>query len=213
MWREQIVSSQLADSVGSVAVRRDTGPPRSLSSAELAAVFETLRPAVRLRDEPMLALMCRLGLRACEVASLVLEDVEWREGLLAIAGKGQRRETMPLPVDVGALLAGYVQLGRPVGTPHRQVFLSLIAPHRPLLAASVSDVAARALAAAGVPGCGAAHRFRHTAGCSVLAAGGGLVEAGQLLRHSSAAATAVYARSDLGALAVLARPWPRGALR
>jgi hypothetical protein len=42
----------------------------------------------------------------------------------------------------------------------------------------------------------------------VLAGGGGLIEAGQLLRHATAAATAVYARCDLAALNVLVRPWP-----
>jgi hypothetical protein len=47
----------------------------------------------------------------------------------------------------------------------------------------------------------------------VLAADGGLVEAGQLLRHSSAAATAIYAQADRAALAALARPWPMGASR
>ena len=52
------------------------------------------------------------------------------------------------------------------------------------------------------------HRLRHTAACRVLAGGGGLVEAGQLLRHASASATAIYARSDLAALGSLARPWP-----
>jgi hypothetical protein len=42
----------------------------------------------------------------------------------------------------------------------------------------------------------------------VIAAGGGLIEAGQLLRQSSVSATAVYARADVAALAALARPWP-----
>jgi hypothetical protein len=42
----------------------------------------------------------------------------------------------------------------------------------------------------------------------VIAGGGGLVEAGQLLRHSSVTATTIYARADVAALAALARPWP-----
>jgi len=66
----------------------------------------------------------------------------------------------------------------------------------------------RALAGAGIPGPGAAHRLRHTAACGVLAAGGGLAEAGQLLRQASPQATAVYARSDIAALRSIARPWP-----
>lgn len=61
---------------------------------------------------------------------------------------------------------------------------------------------------AGIPGPGAAHRLRHTAAMGVIAAGGGLIEAGQLLRHSSVSASAIYARADITGLAVLARPWP-----
>jgi len=73
------------------------------------------------------------------------------------------------------------------------VFLALDAPHGPLTAPAAASVAARALARAGIKGPGAAHRLRHTAACGVLAAGGGLAEAGQLLRHTSPQATAVYA--------------------
>ena len=39
----------------------------------------------------------------------------------------------------------------------------------------------------------------------MLAAGGGLAEAGQLLRHTSPQATAVYAKSDIAALRSIAR--------
>src|ERR1019366_4670390 len=108
------------------------------------------------------------------------------------------------------LLAGYLSRGRPRAPGHREVFLALDAPHGPLGAAAVSSVAARALASAGGAG---AHRLRHTAACGVLSAGGGLVEVGQLLRHASPATSAIYARSDEEALAVLARPWPTGVTR
>jgi integrase len=161
----------------------------------------------------MLGLMWRLALRAGEVASLRLEDIDWPVGEIVVRGKGDRREPVPLPVDVGELLVSYLRRGRPAAAGHRQVFLAVDAPHRPVGAHAVSSMAARALARAGISGSGGAHRLRHTAACRVLAGGGGLVEAGQLPRHSSAAATAVYAKSDLAALAALARPWPRGASR
>ena len=157
----------------------------------------------------MVALMLRLALRAGEVAALLLEDIDWRSGVLSVRGKGNRLDQMPLPADVGQPLARYLRHGRPAGTAHRQVFLALDAPHGPLTAPAVASVAARALAGAGITG--AAHRLRHTAACGVLAAGGGLAEAGQLLRHTSPQATAVYARSDIAALRSIARPWPGAA--
>jgi len=156
----------------------------------------------------VVALMLRLALRAGEVAALLLGDIGWRSGVLSVRGKGNRLDQLPLPADVGQPLAGYLRHGRPAGTAHRQVFLALDAPHGPLTAAAVASVAARALAGAGIPGPGAAHRLRHTAACGVLAAGGGLAEAGQLPRQAGPQATAVCARSDIAALRSIARPWP-----
>jgi integrase/recombinase XerD len=42
----------------------------------------------------------------------------------------------------------------------------------------------------------------------MLHAGSPLPEVGQVLRHRSALTTAIYAKVDRDALAVLARPWP-----
>jgi predicted HTH domain antitoxin len=42
------------------------------------------------------------------------------------------------------------------------------------------------------------------------AAGAPLFEIGQVLRHRHVATTALYAKDDLEALAVVARPWPGG---
>ena len=214
MWREQIVGSALDYCVGSVAAPAGTTIPRSLDAGQVAGLFAALPPgSARLRNEAMLALMHRLGLRAGEVASLRLEDIDWRTGVLTVRGKGARRDQVPLPADVGTLLAAYLRHGRPTATAPREVFLALDAPHHRLAGCAVSSVAARALARAGITGPGAAHRLRHTAACGVLAADGGLAEAGELLRHASVAATAVYATCDLTTLALLVRPWPTGATR
>jgi integrase/recombinase XerD len=215
LWREGWVSSpSLADAVGKIAAPTGEALPKALSAAELSAVVAGLPSGpARARNEAILALMRRLGLRAGEVAGLRLQDIDWRAGIVLVRGKRARLDHLPLPVDVGKLLAGYLSRGRPRGLAHREVFLALDAPHGPLSAAAVSSVAGRALAAAGVGGGGGAHRLRHTAACGVLAAGGGLIEVGQLLRHASPETSAIYARSDQRALAVLARPWPTGAKR
>jgi len=49
---------------------------------------------------------------------------------------------------------------------------------------------------------------RGTMASQGFAAGGGLAEAGQLLRHAGSQVTAVYAKSDIAALRSIARPWP-----
>ena len=210
-WLEGLTAVPLAGFVGSFAAPAGPAVPKGLSPVQAAEFLAFVRAAPGgLRNEPMMALLLRLALRAGEAAGLLLDDIAWRQGVITVRGKGNRADQVPLPADVGGPLARYLRDGRPSGTAHRQVFLALDAPHAPVSHAAVTSVAGRALRDAGISGDGAAHLLRHTAACGVLAAGGGLAEAGQLLRHAGPQVTAVYARSDITALRSIARPWPEG---
>jgi integrase/recombinase XerD len=72
---------------------------------------------------------------------------------------------------------------------------------------AVTNVVARAARRAGL-GTVHAHRLRHSAATAMLAAGAPLEEIGQVLRHSAALTTAIYAKVDIGALRGVARAWP-----
>ncbi|MGH9170875.1 MAG: tyrosine-type recombinase/integrase [Acidimicrobiales bacterium] len=209
MWRERLIASPLHEQVLSMFAPSGPPLPRGLTPAEVSRLVQSLSqdPAARIRDEALVTLMLRLGLRAGETAALELEDLNWREGILTVKGKGGRIDRMPLPNDVGATLVSYLG-SRPGPTLRREVFLAIDAPHGAIGSAAVSSVVGRALRAAGIVGGGGAHRLRHSAAMRVINGGGGLVEAGQLLRHSSVSATAIYARTDIAGLAALARPWP-----
>lgn len=211
MRREDLVGASLPDAVGRFAApSSSTIPPAAFSDDEVARLFAALSsdPRVRRRDEAMLVLLVRLGLRAGEVASLRLDDVDWRAGVVRVRGKRGRLDELPLPNDVGTKLGSYLRQNRPSGTAHREVFLTVDAPHGPITGAAVTSVVVHARQRAGIHGTGAAHRLRHTAGCAVLASGGGLAEVAQLLRHEQPGTSARYARSSPEALAALARPWP-----
>jgi integrase/recombinase XerD len=154
-------------------------------------------------------LLARLGLRAGEVAALELDDVDWGAGELTVRGKGNRHERLPLPDDVGQALVAYLHRGRPATAQGRQLFVRVRAPHGPMTTAAVSHMVFAAGKRAGL-GTVRAHRLRHTAATQLLAAGGPLVEIGQLLRHRSQLSTTIYAKVDTEALRSLARPWPGG---
>jgi site-specific recombinase XerD len=213
-WLEGLIAVPLAEFVGSFAAPAGPAVPKGPSPAQAAEFLAFVRAAPGgLRNEPMMALLLRLALRAGEAAGLLLDDIAWRRGIITVRGKGNRAGQVPLAADVGESLARYLRDGRPAGTAHRQVFLALDAPHAPVGPTAVPSIAGRALRDAGIGGNGAAHLLRHTAACGVLAAGGGLAEAGQLLRHAGPEVTAVYARSDIAALRSIARPWPEGGPR
>jgi integrase len=58
--------------------------------------------------------LCRLGLRAKEVTSLKLEDVDWEAQTLHLQQtKTRRSRLVPLPADVAAAIRDYLQAGRP----------------------------------------------------------------------------------------------------
>jgi len=85
--------------------------------------------AVGRRDYAILLLLARLGLRSGEVASLELDEIDWKAGQLNVRGKSGQRNDLPLPVEVGQAIAAYLRQGRPRGS-SRRVFLRARAPVR-----------------------------------------------------------------------------------
>ena len=90
------------------------------------------------------------------------------------------------------------------------MFLRVKAPHHELTSGGVTQAVAAAARRAGL-GTVHAHRLRHSAATGMLRAGVSLPDIGQVLRHRRLASTAIYAKTDLGALRALARPWPGSA--
>ena len=88
------------------------------------------------------------------------------------------------------------------------MFLRTLAPHTAMSASGISQIVTSLGAAAGIVPRISAHRLRHTAATAVLAGGGSLVEAAQLMRHGSLTSTVIYAKVDLPSLRTVARPWP-----
>lgn len=209
LWMRRLIPQRLDDTV--LSMHSPGGPPlpQGLSAAEVTALHGSLTvdPRARLRDIALIALMLRCGLRAGETTALRLDDLDWRAGTITVHGKRRRVDQVPLPVDVGEAIVKYLRDGRPTGVTGRHVFVAADAPHAALQSSAVTSIVGRAMRQAGiVPG--AAHRLRHTAAMGVINRGGGLIEAGQLLRHATMSATGIYARADVAALAVIARPWP-----
>ena len=208
-WHLQgLITAPLDQVVPRIANRRP-GLPQPLEQSQAAALLAScdLQAATGRRDRAMLTLLARMGLRAGEVAGLTLEDIDWRHGEITIAGKGSRRDRLPLPADAGQAIAAYLRDGRPAGAVDRSVFIRARAPRCGLTAGGVTQAVA---AAAGRAGLGTiyAHRLRHTAATAILAGGGSLAEIGQVLRHRRPLTTAAYVKVNVEALRTLARPWP-----
>lgn len=192
-----------------VSGRRRSLLPQGITPAQAKALLRACdrRRASGRRDYAVIVVLLRLGLRASEVATLRLEDLDWRAGQLTVHGKGGRVDQLPLPVDVGEAIAAYLSRGRPPGTTAREVFLRVQPPQVGMTRGGVTAIVAAAARRAGI-GVVRAHRLRHTAASDMLRAGAPLAEIGQVLRHRSSGSTAAYARVDVERLRTIARPWP-----
>ncbi|MGP3919966.1 site-specific integrase [Nonomuraea sp. NBC_00507] len=204
-----VTGSSLVGAVPTAANWKLSGLPKYLTSEQVTRLLAScdLTTPVGRRDRAMLLMLTRLGLRAGEVATLRLNDIDWRRGEIVVRGKGNRHDRLPLPVDVGEAVVAYLSAGRPAPAKTRAVFVGIRAPHRPLTRGAVTQAVARASRRCGM-GTIFAHRLRHTAATSMLHAGASLEEIGQVLRHQHAITTAQYAKVDYEGLRALARPWP-----
>ena len=190
------------------------GLPKSLKPEEVESILSGCdRSTVAgRRDYAVLLLLARLGLRGGEVAALTLDDFDWDAGIVTVSGKGQRREPLPVPCDVGEAVADYLRNGRPPGCPTRRVFVRLNAPHRGFASTVAIDcVVRRALARAQLdPPFKGAHLLRHSLATGMLRNGATLEDIGQILRHRHPETTQIYAKLDLEALRTVAPPWLGG---
>lgn len=181
------------------------GLPRAVGAEQVAALLAVCDPATAIgaRDRAVVLLLVRLGLRAGEVARLNLDDIDWANGRLKVTGKG-REHTLPVPVDVGQALTAWLRL-RPAAL-DRAVFVRMKAPRQMMATSAISGIVARLSGVAGIDPI-YAHRLRHTAAMDVLAAGGTLAEAKELLGHVYTATTMAYAKVDLASLRELVVPF------
>ena len=181
------------------------GLPRAVGSEQVAALLAVCDPATAIgaRDRAVVMILVRLGLRAGEVARLNLDDIDWANGRLKVTGKG-REHTLPIPVDVGQALTAWLRL-RPAAL-DRAVFVRMRAPRTMMATSAISGIVARLAGVAGIDPI-YAHRLRHTAAMDVLAAGGTLTEAKELLGHVHTGTTMAYAKVDLTSLRELVVPF------
>ena len=198
----------LAQAVPRAAGWRLSSLPRALEPEQVQRLLASCDSStvVGRRDLAILLLLARLGLRACEVARLSLDDIDWRAGEVTIRGKGSTSERLPLQHEPGEALVEYLRDGRP-HVEFREVFVSVLAPLRSLSSSAVVGAVGYACDRAGMERVGP-HRLRHTLASDLLRAGTPLAQIAPILRHASVATTAIYAKIDRESLRALARPWP-----
>jgi site-specific recombinase XerD len=197
LYMRGILPANLGKQVTTPRIYQQEGVPRAAPWVDVEKTLEIVDRStlVGRRDYAILSLLAYYGLRALEVATLRLTDLDWRNDVLYVRrGKGGDTDALPLLPHVGEALVGYLKL-RP-SSEHPEVFMKVIAPSGPMSSASVSWVARKYLLAAGVkaPLLGA-HTLRHSFAVRLLRAGFPLKTIGDTLGHRNPQSTFIYAKA------------------
>jgi site-specific recombinase XerD len=212
--------------------RRSSYLPRVLKEREVSSLLDSIGPGgsggpgraaggdgpLILRDRALFELAYSCGLRAEELVTLSVADVDHDGEQLRIEGKG--RKTRYLPVGEVAMVAvrSYLEHGRNgLTSPHepgerveRAQALFLSKTGKPL---GTSDVRRRLRAwatRARIPGGATPHALRHSYATHLLDGGADLRSIQELLGHASVSTTQVYTRVESARLrSAYARSHPR----
>ncbi len=152
-----------------------------------------------LRDKAILEAFYSTGLRAAEMTSLTVHDVDPRAGFVRVRrGKGARERVVPLGAKAAQYVAEYLaQVRRPwseAQKDERALWLSAIQPHQPMSQAAIAIMVGGYKRAAGIEQPGRTHLWRHTCATHLVAAGASLAHVARLLGHRSLKTTQIYAR-------------------
>lgn len=91
--------------------------PKSLTESEVEALLaapEVEQTALGLRDRAMLELLYATGLRVSELVGLQITQVNLRQGVVRVTGKGGKERLVPMGEEAAGWLQRYLQESRPV---------------------------------------------------------------------------------------------------
>ena len=186
---------------------RHSGIPRSISWDQVERVLSGIdrRSISGKRDFAMLAMLATYGLRACEVAALKLDDIDWRNDRLKVRErKAGNTTTYPLAPAVGAAVIDYLKNARPETT-DRHVFFRTLAPYEPIGSAAITVRATFYIRKAGIkvprPG---SHTLRHSCVQRLVDANFSLKHIGDYIGHRNASSTQIYAKVAIERLRTVA---------
>ncbi len=186
--------------------------PRTLNAHDVSALLDRI-PAttpLELRDRALFELAYAAGLRAEELVTLRVVDLDFDGEQIRVEGKGGKTRFVPVGEPAMRAIAAYLERGRAAldGDGHPALFLSKNG--RQL---STSDVRRRLRTwarHAATQGAVHPHALRHSFATHLLDGGADLRAIQELLGHASLSTTQVYTRVESARLrAAYARSHPR----
>jgi integrase/recombinase XerD len=149
-----------------------------------------------LRDRALLEVLYGSGARISEAVGLAVDDLDLRDGLVRLRGKGSKERIVPLGRFAVAAVDAYLVRARPVlagrGTGNPALFLN--ARGGPLSRQSAWAVLAASAQRAGLTAKVSPHTLRHSFATHLLEGGADIRVVQELLGHASVSTTQIYTR-------------------
>lgn len=187
--------------------------PVVLSTAQIDAILKAPgQGPLGLRDRAMVQTLYSAGLRVSELVGLPLANLDMREGLALVRGKGSKERVVPLGDRAMHHLERWLALGRPIFDPDVHspaVFVSRRG--RQMTRQNAWQRLRGHALAAGVTGKVSPHVLRHSFATHLVEHGADLRSVQALLGHSDISTTEIYTRVAQVRLARMHRDHhPRG---
>ncbi|HEX4336126.1 MAG TPA: site-specific tyrosine recombinase [Polyangiaceae bacterium] len=189
---------ELGSDPTALAARPRTGRrlPRPLAENTMLELLDapdtsTLRGS---RDRAMLSLCYSAGLRVSELVGLKLGDIDFRRGVVAAFGKGQKRRLVPLGEVALRDLERY-RTALAGSKEARRLASGVLFPSargRPLTRQAFWKIVRRHALKAGLPDKVHPHRLRHSFATHLLSGGADLRSVQAMLGHADVSTTEIY---------------------
>jgi integrase/recombinase XerC len=179
--------------------KRDQRLPRVIAPEEMAALLERI-PAttpLEVRDRALFELTYSCGLRAEEIVSIDLGDLDFDSETLRVTGKGRKTRVLPVGEPAQRAVQRYLETARRALEPGRDEAALFVSRRGRRL--SSSDVRRRLdkwVREAALAGHVSPHTLRHSFATHLLEGGADLRSIQDLLGHSNLSTTQIYTRVE-----------------
>ncbi len=205
------VDGGIVEQVPKVRVYRGERLPTIWSPQDVQSLLSAVDRASPLgkRDYAILLLAVRLGLRAGDIRTLTLDQVDWQHNRIRVVqAKTGVPLDLPLTKEVGEAIIDYLRYGR-AATSCREVFLRHHAPFEPFgqnnnLHSIISSYRRKAGIELPSQSRRGLHSLRHTLASRLLEAGVPVDTIAGTLGHLSPETTRLYLRIDVNELRCVA---------
>ena len=171
--------------------------PKFLSVDDVFALIEKPDTIsfIHTRDRAILELLYSSGLRVGEVAGLNVEDINTREGLVKVKGKGRKERIVPVGSKAVDAIKSYMVEKILLKKKNKALFLNRTGS--PLSERGIRRIVVKYARLVGVSGQIGPHTLRHTFASHLLQAGADLRVIQELLGHASLSTTQKYTHLDI----------------